>query len=459
MATKKNNLPLHRMDGVERALYNIGYVFDKNGDISGFNPNVFANYIIENNQLIFAENKMFYEYQDGCWWVLSREEISKYIYEQMESIQTRLWESKNEAEIIKVLQRKLYNGERLNQYRHLINVTNGMYDTLNHELLPHDPSYFSAIQLPYAYDPDADCIRFKRFLKEIFESDEERIQKSKEWFGYCLTTETKAQKSLLLWGMGGNGKGVFTDVMIALNGKENVSNVSLADLEDRFERVNLYNKLLNIASENEVGRNGFSSQNFKAIVGEDLINGAYKGIDSIMFRPYCKLVFSFNNLPITNDRSDGLFRRLDFLPFTKHFGGQKNDPNLREKLYAELPGIFNLAMEGLATLQANDFKFSSCDASDSLLQEYKIELSPMLQFFDDMILPGADDERVDNKLVYNAYKTWAKENGYRSHANISAKAFWRDFESEAKKRNIQTASGRSNSYRYHTGIRLVKETA
>ncbi len=176
-----------------------------------------------------------------------------------------------------------------------------------------------------------------------------------------------------------------------------------------------------------------------------------------MFRPYCKLVFSFNNLPVTNDRSEGLFRRLDFLPFNKHFGGNKNDPNLRAKLMEELPGIFNLAMEGLATLQANDYNFSPCKASDKLLEEYMIELSPMIQFFDEKVVAGEEDERLDNKLVYNAYKSWAKDNGYKSQANISAKAFWRDFEAEAKKRGIETEGRRSNAFRYHTGIRLIKD--
>lgn len=457
MATKKNKFPVHRMDDVERALFHLGYVFNKDGDIYGFNSVKFSKNIIEKNTLLYSQDKMFYEYKEGAWCVLSLDELKQYIFDEMESILEGLWESKNESEVLKVLQRLLFTDEKLNQKKHLINLQNGMYNTETHELVEHDPDYYSAVQLPFEYDPNADCLRFKQFLDEVFEGDEERVRKAIEWLGYCVTSETKAQKALLMFGGGGNGKGVYSDVLIALNGNENVSNVSLADLEDRFERANLYNKLLNIASENEVGSKGFSSQNFKAIVGEDLINAAHKGVDSFMFRPYCKMVFSFNNLPLTNDRSDGLFRRLDFLPFTKHFGGKKNDSNLRATLYEELPGIFNLAMEGLATLQANDFKFSPCEASDKLLNEYRLELSPMIQFFNERVVAGEAEERVDNKVVYTAYKTWTKENGYKNQANISAKAFWREFEAEAKKRDIETTSGRSNAFRYHTGIRLIKE--
>jgi len=457
MAMKNNKFPLHRMDEVERALYEMGFVFNKDGDIYGFNSVTFSKRIVKKSKLLYSQNKMFYEYHTGSWYVVSLEEMGQYIFEEMESVKEGLYESKHEGEVLKVLRRMLFTDEPLNQHKHLINLQNGMYNTESHELVEHDPNYYSAVQLPFEYDDEADCPRFKQFLDEVFEGDQERIQKAIEWLGYCVTSETKAQKALLMFGAGGNGKGVYSAVLIALNSNDNVSNVSLADLEDRFERASLYNKLLNIASENEVGNKGFSSQNFKAIVGEDLINAAHKGVDSFMFRPYCKMVFSFNNLPLTNDRSDGLFRRLDFLPFTKHFGGTKNDPNLRTKLYEELPGIFNLAMEGLATLQENDFKFSPCEASDKLLKEYKIELSLMIQFFDERVVAGEAEERVDNKLVYSAYKTWSKENGYKNQANISAKAFWREFEAEAKKRGIETTAGRSNAFRYHTGIRLIKE--
>ncbi len=257
MALKTNKFPVHRMDGVELALYNMGYIFNKDGEIAGFNSVKFSKHIVDNNKLIFAESKMFYEYQEGVWYSVSREEMSKYIFNEMESVKSGLWESKNEAEVIKVLQRLLYNGEQLNQHRHLINLENGMYNTYTHELEDHDPDFYSAIQLPFEYDSEADCPRFQTFLDEVFEGDTERIRKAVEWLGYCVTSETKAQKSLLMFGSGGNGKGVYSDILIALNGKENVSNVSLADLEDRFERVNLYNKLLNIASENEVGANVF----------------------------------------------------------------------------------------------------------------------------------------------------------------------------------------------------------
>ncbi len=42
----------------------------------------------------------------------------------------------------------------------------------------------------------------------MFEGDKERISKAIEWLGYCLSTETKAQKALILFGGGGNGHSI-----------------------------------------------------------------------------------------------------------------------------------------------------------------------------------------------------------------------------------------------------------
>lgn len=207
MATKKNKLSVERMDGVERALYNMGYSFNKDVEIIGFNSVKFAKHLVENEHMIYTENLMFYEYQDGVWYVVSYEELGAHIFNVMENVKSGIYESRHEVEIVKVLKRLLFNHEKLNSNRHLINLENGMYNTLTHELIDHDPEYYSAIQLPYEYDEDAKCPRFEQFLDEVFEGDKERMQKTIEWFGYCLTAETKAQKSLLVYGSGGNGKG------------------------------------------------------------------------------------------------------------------------------------------------------------------------------------------------------------------------------------------------------------
>lgn len=454
---KQNEFRVEGMNEEERALYEIGYVFNKNGKLIGHNANQYAEHFEDNYNFLYRNGKEFDYYEDGVWQKMSKEAFSQMLYYELESVKKHLWKSSYEKEIIEVLKRTLFTDVEFNSSRELINLENGMYDIEKHELYEHDLEYYSSVQLPYAYDEEAECPRFEQFLEEVFEGDEERIAKAVEWLGYCMTVETKAQVSLILFGNGQNGKGVFTDVMKALVGKDNISYVPLLDLGSDFNRVHLYNKMVNMAGENEVGKNGFNSQYFKTIIGEDTITAAYKGIDGFAFKPFCKLVLTFNNLPFTVDKSEGYFRRLDFLPFTRHFKDSEKDVNLRHDLMNEIPGIFNLAMTGLARLQANNFKFTKSKASDELLAEYKEELSPMMQFFNEKITPDESGERVGNMSVYEAYIQWLKDNGYKSHTNLTTKAFWREFKGEAKKRDISVNPGHSGSFRYKTGFRLEKD--
>lgn len=95
---------------------------------------------------------------------------------------------------------------------------------------------------------------------------------------------------------------------------------------------------------------------------------------------------------------------------------------------------------------------------DEMLKNYQAEQKPMYEFFNDCIVPTDDNShREENKLVYNTFKNWASENGVGYYSKISAQKFWREFEYVAKKNGYNCNSGRSNAFRYHTGIKVVGE--
>ena len=110
-----------------------------------------------------------------------------------------------------------------------------------------------------------------------------------------------------------------------------------------------------------------------------------------------------NNLPHTKDRSDGYYRRLDFLSFTRHFSEDEKDRDLKGKLKQELPGIFNWSLNGLKQLRDNDFKFSPCTTSDAILVDYKEELNPMIGFFEECVDVVDSSHREENKIVYSSF--------------------------------------------------------
>ena len=69
-------------------------------------------------------------------------------------------------------------------------------------------------------------------------------------------------------------------------------------------------------------------------------------------RAKARCVFLANELPFFVDRSHGLWDRLIVLPFTKRFRDTDSEKaNLKYELEAELPGIFNWAIDGARKLE------------------------------------------------------------------------------------------------------------
>ena len=70
------------------------------------------------------------------------------------------------------------------------------------------------------------------------------------------------------------------------------------------------------------------------------------------------LAFSNGDLQALYDRSDGFYRRQLVLTTKEKPAGRIDDPDLAEKMKAEVEGIFLWAFECLQRLVANNFKFT-----------------------------------------------------------------------------------------------------
>lgn len=357
--------------------------------------------------------------------------MDSFIREYMDEIAPNLWTRSYANACIESLKTKVYCGDDPNSQKDFINLQNGMLQISLGRLEKHSEEYFSTVQLPFEFDSEAECPLFLKYLHEVFEDDEERIQLAQEIVGYLLTSEMKAQKAFLLYGTGGNGKSVFLSVVVSLIGQANISYLSLAELGNQFNRATLYGKQLILSNENEFGNKQFNTQHFKEIVGGDVrISAAYKNKDLFDFTPTCKIILSLNSLPSTRDRSDGYYRRLCFLHFSKQFSVDKGtaDVDLIEKLKSELPGILNWALEGLDRLKGNNYRFSPCKSSEQLLREYRVEQNPLIEFVEECLYFDDTNARTDNTVLYESFKRWCRNNGHRGFADISCKKFRAEFD-------------------------------
>jgi putative DNA primase/helicase len=339
--------------------------------------------------------------------------------------------------------------EALNPSPLVINVKNGLYNVLDDTLSGHTPEYLSTIQLNARYDPTSKCPRFEQFLHEAL--DEGDIPLIQEMFGYCLVPINRAQKSFVLVGEPGAGK---SKLLLTLNqillGQRNVSNIPWQYLSERFNKAELFGKLANIFSDLPT-KNIYDNGVFKALVGEDFVNAERKGRDPFSFQPTARLLFSCNSIPRNyGDKSEGFYRRLIIIRFTKSVPTEKRDPMLLDKFAAEADGILMFAIAGLKRLIARDFQFSESERSRAELEQYRIDSNSALSFISDMceIRPEVEIERME---LYIKYKDYCKASGLIPY---SQKAFHRDIELNYP--TVRRAVDRLGKRRTWRGLRVVE---
>ena len=372
-----------------------------------------ANKILTTNDLFFY-NQSFYKYDSNQWIPIDTNRIKKQILDILEDKykQSRV---NNIIDIIKLKCLKEEDEINLTKKFNALNIKNGVYYIETGKLIPHDQNtkeLFSTNLFDVEYNQNATCKRWESFLLEVFEPDkdkQDKIQLLQEFLGLTLTRNVSFQKALLLLGSGSNGKSKIIDVMEAILGNGNYSNLELNQLSSPTYRVQLQHKLANFCSEID-HKNKFSSSVFKSIVTGDSLTGDEKFKNPIRFKAHCKLIFATNDLPKTTDTTRGYFRRLLILKFNKSFEGKKIDKDLKQKLLDEKDGIFLWLLNGLSRLNKNG-KFTNCESSELEVQQYLESSNSVVSYI---------AEYCEIDTANNCYERYSDlYNNYKIYCSIS----------------------------------------
>lgn len=276
------------------------------------------------------------------------------------------------------------------------------------------PRFFTTSSLGYKFDPKAKLPElWLAFLDSLWGNDRQSIDTLQNWFGYCLTPDTRHQKALMIVGPKRSGKGTIARVLAELVGRSNVAGPTLSSLATNFGLWPLLGKSLATISDAR-----FSSrvdqatvvERFLSITGEDAVT-----IDRKLLQPVtCKLPTRFmvltNELPRLGDASGALASRLIILHTPNSFYGQE-DYDLTEKLLAELPGIFCWAVTGWARLR-HAGRFSVPDSSQELAGQMADLSSPVSAFVRECCVVGAQYE-VEVDELFKCWKAWCEEENHR----------------------------------------------
>lgn len=278
------------------------------------------------------------------------------------------------------------------------------------------PDFFSNNFVDYDFDLEGTCPKFHAYLERVLPDPEER-QLACELLGLLVSDETRYEVFFQLYGNGENGKTVLLDVLTALVGQQNVSFVQLGELASRFQGFPLAESKLNVCGElqTDMGRGTYAAieGQFKHAVSGGQIEVERKGADKYSAKCTARFVMSSNSLPSFVDKSNGIWRRLRILDFPVQITADERDASLADKIIkTELPGVLLWAIGGLGCILHQGGVLES-KKSATMKEKHRASCDHEKTFLDESYEKGKSGNYVDAGNLYESYKNWMGENGYK----------------------------------------------
>lgn len=201
--------------------------------------------------------------------------------------------------------------------------------------------------------PGGGCPRWLRFLLEITRRDKDLVRYLQRFIGYTLTGTTREHAFVFLRGPGGNGKSVLLGTVASALGDYATTAMGDVVTVGRNEQhpthlASLRGARMVLVTETEEGR-PWAEARLKALVAGDKIAARVMRGDPFEFQPVGKWWIAGNHSPVLRNPDAAMRRRLHLVPLT--FVPAKPDPDLAERLKAELPGILAWAIRGCLAWQ------------------------------------------------------------------------------------------------------------
>lgn len=445
LIAKKAKVPVSSLEEDAKSFNSISINKDEN-HLDGAMETIEAFWGKEN--LIYANNSLWTWRKSGVWKQVDDREVKKIIHEVALGNELTTMTVNSILDMVKT---ETYRpGHQFDQDGTFINCLNGELHHIKGGwiLQPHVREHYRTTQIPIEYDLKAPAPMFEKFMGEVFLGDSDALEKTIlvcELLGYTMLATCRFEKFVLLFGGGANGKSVLLAVVEAMAGRDSVCAVQPNQFENRFQRAHLNGKLANIVT--EIAESGeINDAQLKAIVSGELTTAEHKHKPPFDFHPIATCWFGTNHLPHTRDFSDALFRRAIILQFNRKFEGKNCDPLLKEKLVKELPGILNLALEGIADVLQHGM-FTTPSSTEDLKRTWRNEADQASQFVGDMcqLIPTARTVSAD---VWRVYQTWCSDAGIKRPLNRN------NFTARLKRLGVEDSKG-AHGIRVLSGIQLI----
>jgi P4 family phage/plasmid primase-like protien len=333
-----------------------------------------------------------------------------------------------------------------------LNTPGGVVDLRTGAIAAPTPALFHSKQTTVTPDAAMPTPLWDRFLATTFQSNARVERYMQRLAGLMFIGEVREHILPFAHGAGGNGKGVFAEVLSAIAGDYATSApqgfLVVGREKHPTELAMLQGRRLVITSEiNEDTK--FDEAKMKALTGGDTITARFMGKDFFDFAPSHTFLLLGNSQPKVETGGDSVWRRLRLIPFTHSVPEDERIEDLQQRLVAEEgAGILAWIIRG-----AVEYAADGLDTPPEVLaatDAYRAEEDHLGRFIEDRCeLGGGGSVVVDTSELRKAYDAWCRE---QHQDTLTATAFGRQL-----KQRFDVGDKRSNGRRFYTNIRLASE--
>ena len=250
--------------------------------------------------------------------------------------------------------------ELLNQNTYFLNLQNGTFDLSTREFRDHRQTDSITQIANVAFDPQAQCPKWRAFIDLIFGNDDEAKRYIQALLGYSCSGDVGEHILPICYGSGANGKSTLWNAIVELLGDYAMLAPSKLLLGTANEHdtviASLYQKRLVAVSEPDEGAK-LREARVKELTGDEQITARRMREDYWSFRRTHKFWLSTNHLPQITGTDEGIWRRIKLIPFRVDLRKVTEPiPDYHKLLVDEEgPGILNWLLEGFQDWRTNGF--------------------------------------------------------------------------------------------------------
>ncbi|WP_394515938.1 DNA primase [Pantoea sp. SGAir0430] len=414
-----------------------------------------------------ASGEILCRYEAGAWKVISGNQFGRDVAKLFQRLRAPFSAGKV-AGVVDTL--KLMLPQQAAPQRQLIGFRNGVLDTRTGAFSPHRRENWlrTISDVDYTRPVAGETLEyhaphFWQWLDRAAGRSAEKRDIILAALFMVLANRYDWQLFLEVTGPGGSGKSIMAEIATMLAGPDNAVSATIETLESSRERASVIGySLIRLPDQEKWSGDGAG---IKAITGGDAVSVDPKYKDAYSTH-IPAVILAVNNNPMRfTDRSGGVSRRRVILHFPEIIPANERDPQLKEKIQAELAVIVRQLMQRFSQPQDARALLQSQQNSGEAMR-IKRDADPMVDFCGYLFATAEPNglhmgnasirPLQPRRYLYHAYLAYMEANGYRNP--LSMKSFSQALESILREYGLNYLKRRTKSG-IQTNLDLTDESS